>query len=135
MTLLHDLLDGLHCFSNTDDNSEKPPNYSNWGFTIYRTEYDGPSQQNWETLLATIRTQVVEEVERNREDGETQEAVNQIINLFRLIPCSDSSLLSGKSIDDLRQLFLNPASNSLAAQGTANQSFNARKCRPRLPMN
>ncbi|KAK1639079.1 hypothetical protein BDP81DRAFT_423378 [Colletotrichum phormii] len=72
MTLLHDLLDGLRCFSSTEGDSEKPPGYSNWGFTIYHTEYDGPSWQSWEALLAKIRTQVVEEVERSREDGETQ---------------------------------------------------------------
>ncbi|KAF9871212.1 hypothetical protein CkaCkLH20_11381 [Colletotrichum karsti] len=112
MTMLEDIRDGLLHVPDTEDSvadSDTAPIYLNWGFTIYRTEYGGSSEQNWQALLANIRAQVAEELDVHREDDDQQETIDQLLNLFRIDFRSDATLLQGKSIDELRQLFLNPA--------------------------
>ncbi|RYO73792.1 hypothetical protein DL766_003579 [Monosporascus sp. MC13-8B] len=81
------------------------PYYRNWGFTIYRTEYSGSSDQKWQVLLDKIQTQLVEELkEEGGDDDNDRQMRGKLISLFQLDARSDAGLLQHASMDQVRQL-------------------------------
>lgn len=85
----------------------------NWGFTIYRTAYDGPAcDQHWQSLLADMQAHVETEINRRTNGGAPDDAdreSREILALFRLDPRSDKQRLAGLSMQQVRQLFLQDA--------------------------
>ncbi|RYP65974.1 hypothetical protein DL771_008021 [Monosporascus sp. 5C6A] len=80
--------------------------YPNWGFTIYRTQYGGSSDQKWQALLDKIQAQLVEELEEEGgDDDDDAQAREKLSSLFRLDARSDAGLLQHASMDQVRQLY------------------------------
>ncbi|ETS75313.1 hypothetical protein PFICI_12257 [Pestalotiopsis fici W106-1] len=113
MAMLESILSGLQRI--TDDGELAPdlpdatPDYLNWGFTIYRTEYGGSSDESWLALLDNIQAQIAEELQAHQDDEENDEQrqmAETLQALFRLDTHSDITLLQDKPMDDLRELFL-----------------------------
>ena len=95
--------------------------YLTWGFPIYRTAYGGLTDQNWETLIDTIRQQVAEELEHYRPsssrprgdasstnpiDAPNPAAPSTLLSHFRLDVYSDPDILEGADIDRVRQIYM-----------------------------
>lgn len=77
-----------------------------WGFTVYRTSYDGfNSDQVWEALLANIQTQVEAEINRGTESNLDDQS-KEILGLFHLDPRSDKKRLAGFNMQQVRDLYL-----------------------------
>lgn len=96
----------------TDDSYPECNFLRDWGFTIYRTAYHGPdSDRLWQALLADIQAQVAADVFTNRRaEGEDADEAREVLSLFRLDPRSDETRLAGLSIQQVRELFLQDAS-------------------------
>ncbi|KAK8069899.1 hypothetical protein PG994_006515 [Apiospora phragmitis] len=101
--------DGLYWVTEEDDAF-----HLTWGFTLYRTEYGGSSEQRWQALVAKIQAQVADKLAPRPEsggdgDGDDDEGRPEtraaLLRLFRLDARSDPGLLQGKSMDEVRALF------------------------------
>lgn len=115
MSIDQDHLDGLICATEDGVLFHLP-----WGFTLYRTEYGGPSESRWQILVDAMQTQVVaklaphgggnegeDEDDGDGDDGESPRAA--LLRLFRLDMRSDAAALQGRPLDALRAQFLDGA--------------------------
>ncbi|RBR26169.1 uncharacterized protein FIESC28_01060 [Fusarium coffeatum] len=113
--------------------------YKFWGFTIYRTYYGPSSDEHWETLLGAIRQQTrlafgyYEKESFRKKDkawqkrrytsaAEYDRDLSIIKDLFRLFPREDPSLLSGLSIEGIREICIQE--HSEAEEKMAGADFN-----------
>lgn len=109
MSLVQDHLDGL--LRATEDGALF---HLPWGFTLYRTEYGGPSESRWQILVDAIQAQVAAKLaphgggdDDDGDDGKSPRAA--LLRLFRLDVRSDAAALQGRSFDALRTQFLDGA--------------------------
>lgn len=65
------------------------PSDQPWGFTLYRAEYKPGSEPLWQTLIATIRTQVEEQIMGPDASRKDDPVAQQIMSRFRLDARSD----------------------------------------------
>jgi hypothetical protein len=86
---------------NTESDKES---YRNWGFTIYRTAYDPPSEQAWQRLLQTIQTRAYEEALSITYSAPDDPEFQEIWSLFRLDARSDAAL-AGLDMEQLRSVY------------------------------
>ncbi|KAI4628313.1 hypothetical protein J4E80_002451 [Alternaria sp. BMP 0032] len=96
----------------TDGQAEEPYSYHNWGYTIYRTCYTPESQSQWESLIEAIQLGVEKSLpaSQNHEPPTTSQLLRSLLRLdFR----SDASLYDGLTIEQLRQIYLNSAEDSV----------------------
>ena len=95
----------------TDGQAEEPYSYQEWGYTIYRTCYTPESQSQWESLIEAIQRGVEKSLPASQKDEPptTSQLLRSLLHLdFR----SDASLYDSLSIEQLRQIYLNPAGDS-----------------------
>ena len=113
MSLVQDHLDGL--FRATEDGALF---HLPWGFTLYRTEYGGPSEARWQTLVDAIQAHVAAKLapggddddEEGEEEGESPQVTRAaLLRLFRLDVQSDAAALQSQPLDVLRAQFLEGA--------------------------
>ncbi|KAH7191805.1 uncharacterized protein B0J16DRAFT_331785 [Fusarium flagelliforme] len=113
--------------------------YKYWGFTIYRTYYGPDSDGHWETLLGALKQQTrlsfgCYETEKYRSQdrawcngryghgADYDRELSIFKDLFRLFPREDRSLLSGLSIEGIRDLCIQEQSQ--AEEKMAGADFN-----------
>ncbi|KAI4694250.1 uncharacterized protein J4E84_002832 [Alternaria hordeiaustralica] len=77
-----------------------------WGFTIYRTYYGPGSDQRWSELLQRMTTETKLDLESQdgAEDDTTSTA--KAWSLFKLDARSDSTVLDGLTLEQVRQLYV-----------------------------
>ena len=89
-----------------------------WGFTLYRTEYGGPSEARWQTLVDAIQAHVAanlapggdDDDEDDEEEGESPQTTRAaLLRLFRLDVQSDAAALQSQPLNILRAQFLDGA--------------------------
>lgn len=95
----------------------------NWGFTIYRTFYGSESDEQWRRLLQKITTGAEDEVAVLDGGSDRANAEIKVLNLFRMDPRSDANALDGKTMEDVRQLYL---------EGYGGELMNASSNAPRI---
>lgn len=81
-----------------------------WGFTVYRTAYEGDSGRYWQAIIDDLKKQVpasVKELTSGQPEAQTQE----ILSLFWLDPQSDEQHLAGLTMQQMRENFLHACSN------------------------
>jgi hypothetical protein len=81
------------------------PYYRPWGFTIYRTAYEGSSEEHWHSLLDLIRTAVTKEITVNQGVDQTDPTAQQVMSLFRLDARSDPAVMDGLNIEETRKVY------------------------------
>ncbi|KAJ4311762.1 hypothetical protein N0V94_007779 [Neodidymelliopsis sp. IMI 364377] len=77
-----------------------------WGFTIYRTHYDPGSNQQWDALIQTITNGAKEAIRGNANSTDDPAMIAKAEQLFKLDTRSDSALLHGLALEQVRQLHL-----------------------------
>jgi len=78
--------------------------FRHWGYTIYRTSYGPSSDQQWEELLKSMRSQAYNKILKLAEATEDDPNFQKIWSLFQLDARSDP-VLSGLDMDQLRLLY------------------------------
>ncbi|KAM0227736.1 hypothetical protein ACHAPO_011304 [Fusarium lateritium] len=85
-------------------NPDNHQHYRKWGFTIYRTYYGKKSDENWQSLLYSLRHQTKLAFGTYEDDEETDEDDRRKIQeLFHLDTREDPLVLDGLDVRGLRE--------------------------------